>query len=264
MRGQGPDRRLKIFSDRKALLRIFGHTCTPTSTPTHAILRLLKLAVESAADPVLQIPFPATDAPDGSGNVEISPIALQQTVQRSSPSGTAEGARRRRDDTRRKRKHGRARTASVPAGLVAASRGGGRRAARSSTSSAVARLLPDADAPPAGATATTTPRLHDLRPRNGKRYRAYRIVVFQGDIGQYYGIQGTSWKAPPILDDPTRLDTLGGRTYELFYDGSRMRMVAWHTPKARLLGLQHALRSLTNKQMLAIARSAHRVRRAGA
>ena len=32
-----------------------------------------------------------------------------------------------------------------------------------------------------------------------------------------------------------------GRKYEMFYDGDRLRLIAWRTPRGRLLGLQHAL-----------------------
>ena len=66
------------------------------------------------------------------------------------------------------------------------------------------------------------------------------MVVSVPGIGQYYGVQGTSWKAPPILDSPSETRKIDGRTYELFYDGGRLRLVAWRTDRARLLGLQHA------------------------
>ena len=29
------------------------------------------------------------------------------------------------------------------------------------------------------------------------------MVLYAGVAGQYYGVQGTSWKAPPILDSPS-------------------------------------------------------------
>ena len=49
--------------------------------------------------------------------------------------------------------------------------------------------------------------------------------------GQYYGVQGTNWKAPPILDNPATTTRMRGRKYELFYDGNRLRLVAWRTPR---------------------------------
>ena len=45
-----------------------------------------------------------------------------------------------------------------------------------------------------------------------------------------------------------------GRTYKLFYDGSRLRLVAWSTPRAVYWVSNTLSKTLTNKQMLAIAR----------
>ena len=77
-------------------------------------------------------------------------------------------------------------------------------------------------------------------------------------IGQYYGIEGTTWTSPPILDDPSERRRIGGRTYELFYDGGRLRLVAWRTPKAVYWISNTLMRTLTNTQMLALAASAAR------
>jgi polyisoprenyl-teichoic acid--peptidoglycan teichoic acid transferase len=102
-------------------------------------------------------------------------------------------------------------------------------------------------------------RAYSIADRGGHRHRAYRIVAFQGTIGQYYGVEGTTWKSPPLLDDPSERRTIAGRTYELFYDGGRLRLVAWRTPQAVYWVSNTLLRTLTNRQMLAIARSSARV-----
>ena len=74
-------------------------------------------------------------------------------------------------------------------------------------------------------------------------------------FGDYYGIQGTTWKDPPILDSDVRGAQEGGRTFELHYDGDRVRLVAWRTAKA-VYWVSNTLRqTLTERQMLAIARS---------
>ena len=91
--------------------------------------------------------------------------------------------------------------------------------------------------------------------RDGKRYGAYRMVLQTGHIGEYYGLQGITWKNPPILEGVTEKRKIGGRTYELAYDGDRLRLVAWHTPKAVYWISNTLLQSLDEKQMLAIARS---------
>ena len=74
-------------------------------------------------------------------------------------------------------------------------------------------------------------------------------------MGEYYGLQGTTWKNPPILDSPSEKRKIGKREFELYYDGDRLRLVAWHTSKAVYWVSNTLLQTLTERQMLAIARS---------
>ena len=106
---------------------------------------------------------------------------------------------------------------------------------------------------------TEDTRAYDIRDRSGRTHRAYRMVAYEGSIGQYYGVQGTTWKAPPILDDPSETMRMRGRKYELFYDGDRLRLVAWRTDRGVYWVSNTLLRTLTNRQMLALARSLTRV-----
>ena len=68
-------------------------------------------------------------------------------------------------------------------------------------------------------------------------------------------MQGTSWKDPPILSHPSEKRRLGGRTYELFFDGGRLRLVAWRTDRGAYWVSNTLSKELTNRQMLALARS---------
>jgi hypothetical protein len=54
---------------------------------------------------------------------------------------------------------------------------------------------------------------------------------------------------------------MNGRTYELFFDGDRLRLVAWRTPRAVYWVSNTLLQTLTNRQMLGIALSLRRVTR---
>ena len=74
-------------------------------------------------------------------------------------------------------------------------------------------------------------------------------------LGEYYGIQGTDWTDPPILAAPDERRTLGSRTFELHYDGRRLRRVALRTAEGSWWVTNTLTLSLTNAQMLAIARS---------
>jgi hypothetical protein len=99
------------------------------------------------------------------------------------------------------------------------------------------------------------PRVYKLKGRNGKRYGAYRMVIKRGLVGEYYGVQGLTWRDPPILDDPTEVRRIGRREFELHYDGDRLRLVAWRTKKAVYWVSNTLLLTLSQRQMLAIARS---------
>ena len=52
---------------------------------------------------------------------------------------------------------------------------------------------------------------------------------------------------------------IDGRSFQLFFDGDRLRLVAWRTPKAVYWVSNTLLQTLTNAQMLAIAGSLTRV-----
>ena len=102
-------------------------------------------------------------------------------------------------------------------------------------------------------------RAYDIYDRGGHKYRAYRIVAYAGDIGQYYGVEGTTWSSPPLLDNPSETRRLNGRKFELFFDGAKLRLVAYRTKKAVYWVSNSLLETLTNRQMLAVAESLTRV-----
>jgi hypothetical protein len=107
--------------------------------------------------------------------------------------------------------------------------------------------------------AGTEPRVYGIRDERGKIHRAYRLVVSKGVIGEYYGIQGTTWREPPILDDPSETRKVNGRKLELHYDGRRLRLVAWRTRRAVYWVSNTLTQSLSTRQMIAITASLRRL-----
>jgi len=99
-------------------------------------------------------------------------------------------------------------------------------------------------------------RTYSIRDRSGKLHRAYRVVLVENQLeGQYYGIQGTTWRDPPILSDPSATRTVKGRRMLLFRAGSRLRFVAWKTDSA-VYWISNTLNlKLSNAEMLALAGS---------
>jgi len=251
-----------VFADREKLLHIFARSVRTDIRSSHAILSLLKLVAESSSKPVAEVPFPALDAEGG--NLEIGPDALHATVQRflaakstrHATTATATPHRTTGPKARRSRAANAA-TLSAP-GLMIDRIGGGDEAARLQVQLPSLPVYAPALLAAGGRYRTDNARAYTITDRGGDRHRAYRIVAFEGAIGQYYGVEGTTWMSPPILDDPSERRRMGGRTYELFYDGQRLRMVAWRTPRAVYWVSNTLMRTLTNRQMLAIARSLKR------
>ncbi len=252
----------KLIDESERLMRIFGrNTSTDAALRSRSeVLRLLKLAVFSARRPIQEIHFEGTI---GESYVEASNEQIKKLVQQfllvedtPGPRGQAPGPTN--EPKRRKRKRARPDAAALglfdatalgeEQGLVAVQNGAG-----GSLPVLYPTLLINSS------EFAQEPRVYKLRGQDGKRYGAYRMVMNKYNAnGEYYGLQGTTWQDPPILDGPTEKRRIGGREYELHYAGDRLRLVAWHTPKAAYWISNTLLQTLTNKQMLAIARSTRR------
>jgi LCP family protein required for cell wall assembly len=247
----------KLFGDRGELLKIFGrYTQTDIAQKNDAaILRLIKLAYEASKTPLREIRFPAEDA--AGGYVEISQSKLQETVARFLEVRASEPKKR----TGRKPKHIKA-TKGLAPGLMLAAREGEDHVLAMDLRLGKLGLpvyFPKARLARGDYVSGTSPRSYEIFDRNKNRYRAYRIVLWQGENGQYYGVQGTTWKAAPILDNPTDEVRMRKRTYKRYFDGRKIRVIAWETPKAVYWVSNTLSLRLNNKQMMGIARSLQRI-----
>ncbi|WP_354701292.1 Polyisoprenyl-teichoic acid--peptidoglycan teichoic acid transferase TagU [Paraconexibacter sp. AEG42_29] len=242
---------------------------------TKGFLSIAKLAVASAGHPVREIKFPATfvDGADGS-YVSATPQEIADAVHdflhaKPPPKEPVRKARA-------KGKEGRKRAAKPPKLDPAADyRRYGLRLDSSLGQDVVApieargllsfRMYYPKALTPRGRYATAAdkapmPRVYTIRDRADKPHLAYRIVVVENPIeGQYYGIQGTSWKNPPILDSAFTKLRMRGRTFELHYDGRRIRTIAWRSSKAVYWVSNTLSLKLSNIQMRGLARSLTRI-----
>ena len=94
---------------------------------------------------------------------------------------------------------------------------------------------------------------------DGKIYRAYKFVVSYNDPNcctAYYGVSGTDWRDPPILNNPTEVREIDGRDYLLFYDDQKLRVVGWKTSKGAYWVSNTLTNALSESEMLAVATSA--------
>ena len=103
------------------------------------------------------------------------------------------------------------------------------------------------------------PRIYTIRDELGRKHDAYRMVIAKNIVGEYYGIQGMTWRDPPILDDPAEIVVRNGRKLRVYRDGRRIRLVAWRTRKAVYWVSNTLTQSLTGPQMLGIAASLRRL-----
>ena len=225
-------------------------------------LRVAKLALNSTGLPVRQIPFPATfatqDGPNGEkiDYIEASPYAIQQAVQKFlTGGGTA--AKQARIVPKNAARRG-----SVKAAAMVDARAGDRQVARTLGRKRIRSLgfpfkLPTHLTPngrfvqgPDGA------RTYSIRDRAGKLYRAYRVVMVENQLdGQYYGVQGTTWRNPPLLQGSSSTRTVKGRKMMLFRAGGRLRFVVWKTDRAVYWVSNTLNMKLSNAEMLALAGS---------
>jgi LCP family protein required for cell wall assembly len=83
-------------------------------------------------------------------------------------------------------------------------------------------------------------------------HKAFRLVYRTGG-GEFWGIQQTSWADPPVLDGPSVTRKLKGRTYDLYFDGSKLHMVAFRGEDASYWVVNTLLNRLSNETMLAVA-----------
>jgi LCP family protein required for cell wall assembly len=103
------------------------------------------------------------------------------------------------------------------------------------------------------------PWVYRVKDEEDEKHLAYRMVLVdeEDDGNHYFGVQGIrGWSDPPILDDPSLTKTINGREYEIFVDDENIKLIAWHRGDNTYWISNDVLRTLTNDQMVGMARSA--------
>jgi LCP family protein required for cell wall assembly len=238
----------QLINKRQKLVNIFGRYTTSDIRSRAEVLRLLKLAVFSVDQPIREVHF---EGELGPSYVTASSAKLQELAQEFLGVEETPGPRGvlRPRGKRRRRPRG-----SLDLENTAAL---GKDQALQAVQQGAGGSLPVYY--PTQRTRLSIfvgpPRVYKLRGLNHRPYGGYRIVLKRGLVGEYYGIQGTTWKNPPILDGASEKRRFGRRVFELHFDGDRLRLVAWRTRKAVYWVSNTLLQTLSERQMLAIARS---------
>jgi polyisoprenyl-teichoic acid--peptidoglycan teichoic acid transferase len=107
-----------------------------------------------------------------------------------------------------------------------------------------------------GAGSGYYPRAYLLHDRQGISHYAYRMTLALNPVlGEYYGVQGTTWQNPPILQSPTATKVVGGKQLLLYANGGSLGLVAWRTPQGVYWISNTLTDTIGNSQMVAIAAS---------
>jgi LCP family protein required for cell wall assembly len=81
---------------------------------------------------------------------------------------------------------------------------------------------------PASEYVNSYPRHYVIRDSDGQPYASYVMtLVISTDAGEYYTVQGTTWKSPPILADPSSVKVVRHRKLYLYSQGGALALVAW-------------------------------------
>jgi hypothetical protein len=74
-------------------------------------------------------------------------------------------------------------------------------------------------------------------------------------LGEYYGVQGTSWRDPPLLGSPTQTKFVGGKKLELFANGGKLTTVGWKTAHGSYWISNTLTTDIPNRELVSIAAS---------
>ncbi len=98
-------------------------------------------------------------------------------------------------------------------------------------------------------------RAYKLEDQQHKPHHAYVVVWQQNNLGEYYDFEGSDWLNPPLFAH-ARTQTIDGRNYRFVNDGSHIHVIGWRSDNVLYWLTNTLLESLSNQQMLALAKSA--------
>jgi LCP family protein required for cell wall assembly len=236
----------KLISKQSKLLKIVSKYTSSDIHGRSAVISLLRLAVDLAGSPVVEIHFPAHI---GKSYVTANSSAVMKaTRQFLGLAGSKDSAPSKRIvKVRRKKK---------ATNLIDISGGGRQQALTVAKDARLIKIYYPRIGMPNSSFSVSSPRAYRICGPHGHCWASYRMVIAQNSaLGEYYGLQGTRWKDPPILKSPTEIVNYHGRKFKVYKDGKRVRLVAWQTKDASYWISNTLLQTISKDDMLAIARA---------
>jgi LCP family protein required for cell wall assembly len=238
--------------------KIFGQTVV-TDAGLHSqteILNLATLLITAAGLHVRQVHFTASPLPNG--DLTATPGQIQQSVHAflfgGQPAPTQQTAA-----AARKVKHRGALVHLPLTRTLATNVAAEKRAAASIPFPAEFPKVQDLSGSsfPVAARCTQQmqPCLRDylIHAHGGAAYPIYDEVFSNGQLGQFYDVQGTTWTDAPLFSSPDQTVPVGKRVYDLYYSGSQLQVVAWHENGAVYWVHNTLTNGVGNGELLAIA-----------
>jgi polyisoprenyl-teichoic acid--peptidoglycan teichoic acid transferase len=240
--------------------QIFGQTVQtdPGLRSQTEILNLANLLITAAGLRVRQVPFQTSPLP--SGDLTASPQQIQQSVNSFLNGGSAAPPTRQTAAVAHQVGH-RGALAHLPLTPTLASNVAAEKAAAAGipftaefpTVQDLAGSGPYLVAPHCTTETQTCIRDYLIHAPGGKAYPIYTEVFSNGQLGQFYDVQGTTWVNAPLFADPNQTVQVGKRTYYLYYDGSQLSTVAWQQYGAMYWVHNTLTDAVGNGELLAIA-----------
>ena len=244
----------KLFGQQDKLVRVIGRYTRSDIHGRKAVLSLIQLAISSAGHPIREIHFPAIL---GKSYVTANGSAVHRVTKEFLGVQASKGPRglAKKRTGGSSHRHSSSSSSSTP-GLFNTASLGKTQALKIAQGVRGIRIYYPTLGVNGSSFSINSPRAYKICGPHGRCWASFRYVVQTGLIGEYYGLQGTTWMDPPILKSPDAIKKYGHRKLELFYDGDRLRLVAWRDKDAVYWVSNTLLQSLTKRQMIAIARTA--------
>jgi len=266
----------KLVLGQSSLIDIFTKYTTSDIGDAETMLQVMKLFIASRNAAIKEVHFPATLGPS---YVYASESAIHGAVDQflgieasAGPRGSLEGSsgagKKKNGKHKAKKPHLAKPKPPGSDGLVPASEAGALEAKTAARKVGAAFPVFYPTRLPSGATYVESnsyehvqdPRVYHIKDTEDHRHGAYRMVVELplSDGTHYFGMQGIQgWSDPPILAGPSIQRTIHGREYDVYVDGERVSMVAWHRGNNTYWMTNDLLNTLTSDQMIGMARSAN-------
>jgi LCP family protein required for cell wall assembly len=241
----------RLFSQQDKLVKIIGRYTRSDIKGRKQVLSLIKLALSSAGSPTREIHFPAQI---GASYVTARASAVHRVTRQFlgvQASKGQPGVSKPRAPSRHRRP-----STGGSSQLLNIASAGRTQALKIASGVRGIRIYYPTRAVPRSSFSINSPRAYKICGPKGRCWASFRYVIQRDLIGEYYGLQGTTWMNPPILQGPSETHKYGHRKLQLFYDGDRLRLVAWREKDAVYWVSNTLLQSLSARQMITIARTA--------